>query len=200
MSTQAPTPSTQNPTPAARSRKGIGGPKTPEGKNKVKLNAMKSGIWAHCGEGKKMVADVMGVDFEVILAQMTAHYQPADPEEEVLVRRIARCSWRLRVLEKMEDYTLRGLRIRRAPGKSLEDISVIERRTDIQFHRAIAALAAKRNREGEKVKNKLNPPPSPRSNHAHPNREFVPSKTPTTSRPTTHDPSRHHPRPMTHDP
>ena len=138
-----------------QSRKGIGGPKTPEGKEKIRLNALKLGLYAKSIEGMQAVADVVGVTCEEVHQGMLDYYRPADPLEETLVRRIARCTWKLRLVEAMEDHVLQGLPIREAPGRSLEGISVIERRTDVQLHRAIAALAHKRRVEQENEKNKL---------------------------------------------
>lgn len=146
-----------------KSRKGIGGPNTKEGKEKIRLNALKLGLYANSLEGMQAVADVVGVTFEEIHQQMLDYYHPADALEEVLVRRIARCTWKLRLLETIEDYRLHGLAVREAPGRALENISVIERRTDVQLHRAIAALAHKRKQDQENEKNKLTelPPSEP---------------------------------------
>jgi len=138
-----------------KSRKGIGGPKTREGKERIRLNALKLGLYAQSIEGMQAVADVIGITFEEVHQKMLDYYQPADPLEEALVRRIARCTWKLTVIETMEDYLLRGLAVREAPGRSLDGLSVIERRTDVQLHRAIAALAHKRRQEQENEKNKL---------------------------------------------
>jgi hypothetical protein len=141
-----------------KSRKGIGGPKTREGKERIRLNALKLGLYANSIEGMQAVADVVGVTFEEIHQKMLDYYKPADPLEETLVRRIARCTWKLRLVETMEDYVLQGLAVRNAPGRSIEGISVIERRTDVQLHRAIAALAHKRKQAKENEENKLTEP------------------------------------------
>ena len=108
-----------------KSRKGIGGPKTREGKERVRLNALKTGLYADSIEGMQAVADVIGVTFESMHQEMRAYYQPADPLEEVLVRRIARCSWKLIVIESIEDVKLKGLMISQAPGPSLESLSIM---------------------------------------------------------------------------
>lgn len=101
------------------------------------------------------VADVIGVTFDEVHQKMLDHYQPADALEETLVRRIARCTWKLRLLETMEDGLLQGLQVCEVPVRSLDGISIIERRTDVQLHRAIAALAHKRKQDQENEKNKL---------------------------------------------
>ena len=165
-----------------KSRKGIGGPKTKEGKEKIRLNALKLGLYARSLEGMQAVADVIGVTFDEVHEKMIEYYRPQDPLEETLVRRIARCTWKLRLLETMEDYLINGLAVRDSPGKSLNDISVMERRTDVQLHRAIAALAHKRKVDQENSENKLNdleppsdsaPKPAPQAvhcSHSHPRR------------------------------
>jgi hypothetical protein len=78
-----------------QSRKGIGGPKTKEGKERIRLNALKLGLYAQSIEGMQAVADVVGVTFEEIHQKMLDYYHPVDPLEETLVRRIARCTWKL---------------------------------------------------------------------------------------------------------
>lgn len=151
-----------------KSRKGIGGPKTREGKEKIRLNALKMGLHAHSLVGMQAVADVIGVTFEEILEKMMEYYQPADYLEETLVHRIARCTWKLRLIQSIEDNALYGLTVSSAPGSSLEGLSVIERRTDVQLHRAIAALNHKRKQEQEKEKNKLTEPLPPAESIAQP--------------------------------
>lgn len=144
---------------ATKSRRGIGGPKTPEGKARVKLNAFKMGLYARAEEAQKVVAEAIGVTFDDIHQQMRDYYQPTDPVEETLVRRIARCSWRFLIYEKMEDFRFMNKRNASKIGEHLERLSIMERRTDVQLHRAIQALAAKRKDERtereEKLKNKL---------------------------------------------
>lgn len=141
-----------------KSRKGIGGPNTREGKEKIRLNALKMGLHSYSLVGMQAVADVIGVTFEEIHEKMMDHYQPADYLEETLVHRIARCTWKLRLIQSIEDNALYGLTVSSAPGSSLEALSVIERRTDVQLHRAISALNHKRKKDQEKVKNKLTEP------------------------------------------
>ena len=128
------------------------GPRTPEGKRRSSLNALKHGLHATSPQALELIARETGVDFETILDEMRAHYEPADPVEEQLVKRIARCAWRLALAESME----RRLMERRAdpirPGASYQKILRYEQLVDIHLHRAIAALAKKRRAE-----NKLSP-------------------------------------------
>ncbi len=147
-----------------KSRKGIGGPKTPEGKRRVRLNAFQAGLHARTEEAQKMVEDAIGQTFEEMHQELIDYYQPKDPIEDILVRRIARCAWRLRIYEAMEDYRLKWKVVTSSLSERLEKLSIMERRTDVQLHRAIQALAAKRREDAEKpapekVKNKLPDPP-----------------------------------------
>jgi len=158
------------------SRKGIGGPRTPEGKRRVSINALKHGLCAESPQGLQEVARMIGRQFEDILGEMLAHYHPADPIEELLVRRIARCAWRLAITESMEERVLMRCPFRNTPAPSQDRIIRHERRIDIQLHRAIAAL--ERLRWQKNAQNKLPQGPTPRSNHEGPQPEFVPPKTP----------------------
>ena len=176
--------------PTLTSRKGIGGPKTLEGKRRVSLNALKHGLWADSPQAQEQITEIVGVDYQSVLAEMRGYYQPADPVEELLVRRVARCTWRLMITEAMEDRIIERRGIGYSPGRSWERVILHERRIDIQLHRAIAALARKR--EQKNSQNKLPNLPSPSVPHAQPDPEFVPSDDP---RLPTHDP-----RPATHDP
>ena len=177
---------------ATTSRKGIGGPKTPEGKRRVSLNAMKHGLTASSNQGLERIAETIGTDFETILDLMRTYYFPRDPIDDMLVTKIARCAWRLKITRAMEDRALdRQMTLR--PSKWLEQISILERRIDIQLHRAMAALAAKRREEQqEKAQNKLPEVPFPGVTYPWSRRESVPPEPPPTpatpgSQPDTRD-------------
>ncbi|MEN6356311.1 MAG: hypothetical protein ABFD83_04420 [Armatimonadota bacterium] len=156
------------------SRKGIGGPKTEEGKKRVSLNAMKHGLTAVSPQGLETLAQDIGVTYEQVLEDFCRHYRPKDAVEEVLVKRIARCAWRLIITQAVEDRYLERRGLPNSIGKTYERIIKHERLSDIQLHRAIAALARKREREqNQNSQNKLNPDPVPSSNRPLPKREFV---------------------------
>lgn len=142
------------------SRKGIGGPKTTEGKKKVSQNARKHGLYASTAERLEAVEKTIGCSYEDTLDRMRVYYKPMDPLEDVLVRRIARCAWRMRVTESAENQVL-GRRcddgIVRI-GTSYQNVIKTERFVDVHLHRAIRALRAKRSEEYEKSKNKLDSP------------------------------------------
>lgn len=84
------------------------GPKTPEGKEKVKLNALKHGLLAKEvvlkeGEGKENQEE-----FSIVIQNLLNTYLPQGPIEEMLVERIAVCYWRLRRSVRYEAGILRA--------------------------------------------------------------------------------------------
>ena len=164
-----PTSNLQPPT----SRKGIGGPTTPEGKAKVSLNAMKHGLTAESPQGLEEVAEMVGKTFEQVFEDMNACYQPADAIEETLVRRIARCAWRMLMTETMEDHIICRRGFHTSVGKSRERLIRYERLTDIQLHRAIEALQRRREFGAKTSQNKLISGLIPSVGHAQQEPEFV---------------------------
>jgi hypothetical protein len=138
------------------SRKGMGGPKTPEGKARAALNAMKHGLWAESRDGLAVVAEQVGASFEDVHEEMCMHYHPCDCVEAVLVRRIARCAWRLMITETMENrgFARRRAGLRNTLTPAHETIIKRERLIEIQLHRAISALREKRS-EQKSVRNEL---------------------------------------------
>ena len=83
------------------------GPKTPEGKNKVRWNALKHGLLSREvvlreGEGKEKEEE-----FTDLLENLHSTYAPEGPMEEMLVERIAVGYWRLRRAIRFETGMLR---------------------------------------------------------------------------------------------
>lgn len=138
------------------SRKGIGGPKTPEGKRRSSLNAMKHALYATSEQAMEKLSAEIGRDYVDIHQEMRAHFKPVDPLEELLVRRIARAAWRTLYTEAIENRDIAGLR--GVPGMTSCYSNIIrsERFIDIQLHRAIYALERKRASEYESRRNELN--------------------------------------------
>jgi hypothetical protein len=128
------------------SRKGIGGPKTPEGKKRSSMNALRP---RRCGYPPSLDEKV-GVPFAETLEQMRAYYRPADPVEEELVRRIARCTQRLKITEVMEHTSTGKSYGYSCPDQPYVEIMKFERLVDIHLHRAIRTLLLKREAD-EKV-------------------------------------------------
>ena len=141
----------------SKSRKGIGGPKTPEGRRTVSLNAIKNGLYAKSAQAMQVLAEQVGRDYQDLYAEMRGYFKPKDPLEELLVRRISRAAWRTMLTEAVENREL--VRCGGMPGitSGYGDIIRNERFIDIQLHRAIYALERKRVQEKDS-ENKLNLP------------------------------------------
>jgi hypothetical protein len=139
-------------------RKGIGGPKTEEGKRRVSTNALKHGLSATSEQAMEALEQTIGCSYAETLDRMRIYLKPMDPVEDVLVRRIARSTWRMMVTEKAENTVLSRRPDHIRVGKSYQAVIHTERFIDVHLHRAIAALQNKRGRECDKTQNKLNTP------------------------------------------
>lgn len=120
------------------------GPKTPEGKRRSSLNALKHGFTATSPHALQAAAERYHLDFEPIHDEVRQHYRPCDPVEEQLVKRIARCIWRIARAEMMESGLLDRNPLALKPGTSLQKVMDYDRTADLQLYRAIKALDAKR--------------------------------------------------------
>lgn len=123
------------------------GPTTPEGKLICSLNALKHGLTARSPQAFETIEEVHGIPFEDVLEEMNHHYMPADPIEVQLVKRIARCVWRLSLSAAMEERLLEQRPQATRPGTSYDKILKYERLVDIHLHRALATLHRKRELE-----------------------------------------------------
>jgi hypothetical protein len=74
------------------------GPKTPEGREAVRLNGLKHGF---ASEILVLPGESLP-DFENLFDSLEAEHQPATPTEVILVRQMAMASWRIRRLVHME--------------------------------------------------------------------------------------------------
>src|SRR6266446_7479299 len=74
------------------------GPSTPEGRAAVRLNGLKHGL---CAE-TIVVPGEDPAEFEALLEDYRAEYQPATPSAEFLVRQLAMADWRLLRLHRVE--------------------------------------------------------------------------------------------------
>ena len=111
------------------------------------MNALKHGLCARTPRAMREIQQEAGIDFDAIMEEMCRHFRPADPLEVQLVKRIARCTWRLALAEGMERRVLERHAAPTRPGTSYERVLKYERLVDIHLHRAITALAAKRQAE-----------------------------------------------------
>lgn len=137
-----------------------GGPKTPEGKKKSSLNALKHGLTAKSPHAFDKLAEISEVSFDEVLAEMVQYYQPDDPVERQLVKRIARCVWRLGLSATMEERVLENRPGATRPSVSYERILKYERLVDIHLHRALSALKLKRELPNKKNSQNELPPAS----------------------------------------
>ena len=125
------------------------GPRTPEGKRRSSLNALKHGLTATSPQALEHLAEQLRVDSQAILARVRDHYRPKDPIEEELVNRIAVCLARLQRSKAMEDRVVSRNPGQFKPGASCEGILRYERSVDIHLHRAITTLTRKRAMESK---------------------------------------------------
>lgn len=133
------------------------GPRTPEGKKRVSLNALKHGLTASSNHALRAIERQHGLNFDDVLARMNGHYKPRDPVEEELVTRIARCVWRLSLSATMESRLLSRRRNASKPGVSYERILKYERLVDIHLHRALDAFNKHRGQANPNPQNKITP-------------------------------------------
>jgi hypothetical protein len=139
-----------------KSRKGIGGPKTPEGRRRVSANAVRHGYYAKTEQAMEILKERVGRSFEELHAALRDHFKPTDALEDILVRRIARAAWRTMLAEAAENAELAihtgGMPVM---TRGYDNMLRNERLIDIQLHRALFALERKRESH-KKLQNKLN--------------------------------------------
>jgi len=133
------------------------GPRTPEGKKRSSLNALKHGLTARTPHAHRRIERQHGVSFEDVLARMFDYYKPVDPVEDELVTRIARCVWRLSLSATMESRLLSRRKNASKPGVSYERILKYERLVDIHLHRALEALNKHRGLNNPNPQNETTP-------------------------------------------
>ena len=133
------------------------GPKTPEGRDAVRLNGLKHGLASEI----LVLPGESVADFENLLDSLAAEHQPATPTEVILVRQMAMASWRLNRLLHMEgayyhtrrnkleahfedyfaDVTEPGRQAIIADGdQALLTFSRYEARLERSFHKGLTAL------------------------------------------------------------
>ena len=144
-------PPTMNHEPSTTNhRSGKGGPATPEGRKRSSLNALKHGLRAQAPHALAAIEQDPDAEYQSILDDLQACYQPADAVERELVKRIARCFWRLRWTEAVERRALSLWPNPNRPGKAHSAVLKHERMVDLQLYRAIRALARKRDAANKK--------------------------------------------------
>jgi len=147
---------------------GAGGPKTAAGKRNSSLNALVHGYYAKSRHGLREVAKAVGKSYKQTLAEMRDCYKPDDAVEEVLVRRIARCAWRILYAHAMEDRNIQHDGVAWTVSSDQQCLIRYERLTDIQLHRAIEALHKRREAKQKGAANELLSAPAPSVAQAQP--------------------------------
>jgi hypothetical protein len=109
------------------------GPKTPEGKEHSKFNALKSGLYART----VLLPDEDGPAYEAIGSRLTAQYQPKTEEERDLLRTIQDTTWRLNRVVELE-FSLYAAESQ----KHLESVEEQFGEQDPSARRALARAAA----------------------------------------------------------
>ena len=130
------------------------GPRTPEGRAAVSLNALRHGLTAQTAVLPGENTD----EFQELLDSFLAEYQPTGPTEILLVEQMAMAAWRLRRLRALEtglfQYRISQLRddiegldprarafANDATGsRSIETLSRYETRIERSFYRALHEL------------------------------------------------------------
>ncbi|MEK7406133.1 MAG: hypothetical protein AAB225_13585, partial [Acidobacteriota bacterium] len=74
------------------------GPKTPEGKAVVSVNAQKHGLVSRA----IVLPEENRQEFQELLEGFRSQFQPQNPAEEFLVRQMAAADWRLRRITRIE--------------------------------------------------------------------------------------------------
>lgn len=119
---------------------------------------------------------MLGMTYQDVLAEMRANYHPVGPIEEALVRRIARCNWRLRLFEVQEDHIIDRRGVASSVGSTRHELMRTERLVDIQLHRAVEALTKLKETERRNIRSELRKARLSRSLYAPLPHEFAPPK------------------------
>jgi len=103
------TPATQPPALSPRrlaarraNAKKCTGPRTPEGKTAVRLNALKHGFFASDVVNPLLDGPARAEEFNSILDALLEDFQPQSARERLLVDEVAACCWRIRRLLRYE--------------------------------------------------------------------------------------------------
>jgi hypothetical protein len=132
------------------------GPRTPEGRAVVGLNALRHGLSAQI----TVLPNENPEEFQELLDAFLAEYQPAGPTETLLVEQMAMASWRLRRMRALETglFSIRMSQLSRdekspdldprsrafaydaSGSRSIESLSRYETRIERSFYRALHEL------------------------------------------------------------
>ena len=78
------------------------GPRTPEGKTAVRLNALKHGFFASDVVNPVLDGPARAEEFNSLLDALLEDFQPESARERIMIDEIAACCWRIRRLLRYE--------------------------------------------------------------------------------------------------
>jgi hypothetical protein len=125
------------------------GPKTPEGKQAVRLNALKHGLRASIAVLPNENAEA----FQKLCDDLEAEWQPQTPTEQLLLEDMAVAHWRLLRAETCEDIMMRQDRVDKDHMAFISQLSQMQARQKRAFYQAMHEL--------ERVQQKRKPQPHP---------------------------------------
>jgi len=101
------------------------GPRTPEGKDRSRRNALKHGLLARTILLNEADPHENPADFDHLLAALHRDLAPADSLQAILVERIAACTWRFRRAYRYEAQAIENARRdqRRPISRALDEIA-----------------------------------------------------------------------------
>ncbi len=95
------------------------GPRTPAGKARSSLNALRHGILARAAFNLKIDGEDRRAEFEVIVAGLAQEFQPQTMSDHLMVQQLAGCYWRLAKVWRYEQEA--SWRMWKAPGMPIEE-------------------------------------------------------------------------------
>src|ERR1700722_12743993 len=78
------------------------GPRTPEGKSRSSLNALRHGILARSAFNVTIEGEERRAEFDELVAGLAQEYQPRTMTEHMSVQQLAGCYWRLAKVWRFE--------------------------------------------------------------------------------------------------
>ncbi len=95
------------------------GPRTPAGKARSSLNALRHGILAKAAFNLKIDGAECRAEFEAIVAGLAQEFQPRTMSDHLMVQQLAGCYWRLAKVWRYEQEA--AWRMWKAPGIPIEE-------------------------------------------------------------------------------
>jgi len=120
------------------------GPRTPAGKARSSLNALRHGILAKAAFNVVIEGEARRAEFEALVAGLAQEFQPRTITEHMMVQQLAGCYWKLaKVWTHETEAAWRGWAGVTMP---LEEMKEYEDFHDVNMERRIATLSAAQNR------------------------------------------------------